>query len=133
MVYRFYRKETGKVEEVEKVRICWRATSDTGKTLSQYETDGTFHQIKEIEQKHLIKFSMIDDENERQYNLLFPKGAKLIHKYIHNIIYQNNQFKEKQTIFCFGYELNNQKTILAIYPTGNIVMVDDFSKIKLVL
>jgi len=131
MVYKFYRKETGESEEVEKVRIVWRAISTTGETLSQYEADGTFHQIKEINQKTLAKFIMEDEEIGRKYELLFPKGATLIHKYIHNLIYQDNMLKEKQTIFCFGYELNNQKTILAIYPNGNINIVDDFSKIKI--
>jgi hypothetical protein len=114
-------------ENVSFQRWRWIAVYNDGTFLKQFdETTGTFHQLKEIDQKKLDIFRMVRNDDQMQSDLLFrPEEMKLIHFYIQTKL-EDNKFSF--TSYCFGYEKNikgvSVKHLITILPNDIFVMSD---------
>lgn len=84
------------------------------------------------------KFTDIDFLNLRTFNMVHPTkdpfilmwrpGMKLIHFYRH-LIAHKAEGEVRCTIYCFGYENENIKFILAVLPDG-VVVTDNIDNLK---
>ena len=109
----------------------WIAHYSDGTSLMQFDMKGVFHQFKEIEQDKLARFSMVN--NEQHFELLFPKGAKLIHFYRNTIFEMGTPNEARIRLYCFGYEVERVTVLLVIMPDGHLILTDDINKIKVTL
>lgn len=129
-IFRYFNKKIKEYEVVEPEIWQWRANYNDGTFLEQFDSQDIFHRIEEIDQKQLHNFVMTNIETGKGITLKFPEGATLIHFYL-----RGGQIGDPQslyTIYGAGFEFQAQKTILGIFPDGNLVLVDDIEDLKLI-
>lgn len=133
-IWKFYRKETGQFEDVTLEKWVWEATYIDNTSLKQFDDNGRFHQVGEIEQAKLIEFCMRDVETGKTYTLLFDaKHWKLIHFYKRiGLDFMNNL--QRMTLYIFGYETQVDNLKLRNYnvitPTGELIQTNDLERIQ---
>jgi hypothetical protein len=98
-------------EEVTLETWAWEAHMEDGSVLRQFEDDGVFHQIGEVDQEKLQVFSVYrtDNKQEGRYDLILPKGAKVIFKYRNYILNASTPNETRVRIFVFGYSHGKNK------------------------
>lgn len=126
--YKFIRN--GVAEKVQREAWRWQAHYTDGSVLKQFDDDGIFHQFAEIDQSRLMWFKMVHDTAPEQI-LIFPEGAKLVHKYINTILNAGTVDERRIRLYAFGYQLNGQNHFIAILPDNTVVVTDDFNNIRI--
>lgn len=116
----------GVEEEVELERWVWGVIYNDSTELHQFDNNGVFHQIGEIDQSRVLMFRMYKpaghgDSPRDIIDLIIPKGAKLIHKYrnVHAHYFKN--FSDTVKVYMFGYKLDNHYHYNFILPDDRIV------------
>lgn len=109
-------------EQVAEEKWGWCAIYKDNTELRQFDLDGNFHQVGEIDQERLYLFSMyqIKDPSKR-IDLIVPNGAKIIHKYRHIRPYYKEEFLK---VYLFGYKKGDHYAYHAILPDDRIVIAD---------
>jgi hypothetical protein len=128
MKYIFLRK--GIPETVEEELWQWIAYFNDGTTLKQFEDDGIFHQIGEIDQSKLCVFKMFSKTLPQVYAVPFdPNTMKLIHKYIITTLNASTSEEIKIKSYCFGYKSKNlpqnHQHLLIISPNNEAIVCGD--------
>lgn len=111
MKYKFIRD--GVEEEVPVERWVWGVVYKDNSELHQYDKEGIFHQLKEIDQDNVKLWVLykVGEENKR-IDIVLPEGAKLIHKYkryVFNSASLNGGDKSAEklvTVYVIGYKTN---------------------------
>jgi hypothetical protein len=134
-MHKFYNKNEDKWEMVEPVKWKWEAHYTDGTILKQYDDDGTFHRLAEIEQDKLHLFKMVD--GSREYQLIFnPQHMKLVHFYRNVVLNATQENEIRVRLFVYGYETKVKRTthkvLNVIMPDGQLVTTEDINKIRLV-
>ena len=124
--YKF--EKNGVVEFVKPEKWSWRAYYTDRTILDQFDTNGFFHQFKEIDQSKLLMFKMMS--KGKAYSLAFKKGMKLIHYYKNVVLYQGTPKEQRLKIYCFGYEKGKNKNIMMILPNDELILTGDTNIIK---
>jgi len=114
----------GKTIELEKWR--WEAVYPDS-ILKQFDDDGQFHQLREIDQSRLIAFRMVSDN--QTLTLKFSPGMKLIHYYENYVFQVGTLHESKLRVYCFGYQRGHEKVINMIFP-NEIITTNDPEKVK---
>lgn len=130
MQYKFFRN--GVEEKVEPETWSWIVTYSDNTSLKQFDDSGLFHQFCEIDQSRLAVFKMVSSQFDCSYTLLFEKGMKLIHYYENFIINANTPDESRTRVYCFGYQKNKEKLIMAITPSGELVVTNDITKLQII-
>lgn len=105
---KFFFKKDGKEEEIQIERWVWVAVYEDKTELHQFNIDGTFHQLGEIDWKRVKMFVMYKPMPQPFYkrvDLVIPKDAKVIHKYRHYALNVGTPEERKYKIYIFGYKL----------------------------
>ena len=119
MQYTFHNPKTGLDESVGLTRWVWGVRYENEEMLFQYDRNGVFHQVGEIDQdciKNAFLFST-EDPNKRII-LPWKPGMKLIHKY--RMIRPMHQ-EEFVQVFIFGYKYENSYTFFYVLPNDFII------------
>lgn len=114
-------KKTG--EEVNVERWGWAVLYKDGSILRQFEDNGEFHQIGEVDQQQVEIFTVykIDDVSKR-FDLLMPTNAKLIYKYRNVKPFYSDDFIR---VYMFGYKKDNSEYVYNfILPNDTVIMSD---------
>jgi hypothetical protein len=113
----------GVEEDVPLEVYKWVATYKDGSELKQFDKEtGIFHQVGEIQQDKLARFTMICTEEEKiKHTISVPEGAKIIHKYNRYVFNAKRPDEIKLTIYIFGYKIGGHHHFNFILPDGNIV------------
>ena len=111
----------GKEEEVQLEKWCWRAVYADGSILQQFGDDGIFHQVGEIEQEKVRIFCMYpSDGSGPGFDLVVPKGGKVLHKYRQYVFHAEKE-KKMVKIYVFGYKMGNHYHYNFIMPDGRLI------------
>jgi hypothetical protein len=127
--FRYHNKVTDSYEVVEPEMWRWRANYDDGTFIEQFDSFDRFHRIEEIDSTRLQVFLMQNTETGKTISIKFPTGATPMHFYVRGG--QVGDPRSSYTIYVFGYELQAQKTLMAILPDGNVAHINDPEDIKL--
>ena len=99
--YKFTNPKTKKTEMVDLERWIWGVIYDDGKELHQFDADGNFHWLAEIDQSRVKLFVMYkSDESGKRFDIVMPEGARIIHKYKNIRPYYMNKWVR---VYMFGY------------------------------
>lgn len=114
-------KSTG--EEVTEERWGWGVVYEDNTTLRQFdEATGEFHQLGEIDQDRVKLFVMYKiSEPEKRIDLVFPKNARLIHRYRNIKPFYKDHFVR---VYLFGYKKGDQYCYNFILPDDRMVISD---------
>lgn len=119
MNYTFIDKKTGERASVPLERWVWGVVHKDGTELKQFDDNGFFHQIGEVEQERVKIFTMYQLNNpQKRVDLVVQPGMKLIHKYRNVKPFYSADFIR---VYMFGYKLNNQYHYNFILPDDRIV------------
>jgi len=116
-----------KEEEVKIENWVWVAIYQDNTELHQFNIDGTFHQIGEIDQSKVKLFvlyqpSDLGKKAGKRIDIVVPEGAKLIHKYRHYILNFGTDQKRKVKIYIFGIKYKGGHFVYNyIMPDGRII------------
>lgn len=135
MAIKYLHPATGEFASKEAWR--WVAVYKDGTQLEQFELKGSeaiFHRFAEIDQEKLRMFKMVHDKFNPVI-LIFPPGAKLIHKYRNMIL--NVPFdaagdftqERRERFYLVGYELGGQLHGVVITHENQIIITDDFDQV----
>ena len=116
----------GETKEIPPERWAWGVIYKDGTTLHQFDRDGIFHQIGEIDQDKAKTFIMYETgAKDNRVDIALPDGAKIIHKY-RNFIFNFGTAKErKEKIYMFGFKVGNQTHYNYILPDDRIVQSNE--------
>ena len=98
-----YKNEKGEIENVQLEKWCWSVLYKDGTELHQFDKDGNFHRLAEINQREVVLFTMYKAERNGRYDIIMPENARIIHIYknIHAHYFEN--FNKTVRIYMFGY------------------------------
>ena len=127
--------DTGKTEEVELENWIWGAVYKDGTELHQFDDNGNFHRIAELDQKQVVMWVLYQPKGKGDGRIDFVvpkeedgelKEVALIHKY-RNIVFNAGTPEEKrERVIIFGFKLKGQKSFYNfVLPNGNIVQSTD--------
>ena len=129
-MYKYKNKKTGKIEEVEVVKVQWEAVYKNGQTLKQYD-NGNFHRIEEIDQSILDYLTMQNFETGQRIFMKFPNHAKLVHFYLKEISNSGTKDEKRSTAFVFGYEMPTDNHYFVINFSGDLSITNDYNEVDL--
>ena len=98
--------DKGEVEWVELERFCWGVVYKDGTELHQFDKDGNFHRLAEINQKEVELFTMYESEGTGRYDIVMPEGARIIHKYRNIRPFYMDKFVK---VYMFGYRTGKKE------------------------
>lgn len=132
MQYLFYRD--GKPEKVQPERWQWVAMYNDGTELRQFESPekegvhGLFHQIREIDEKKLHVFRMINPETGKFHDILIEPGMHFYHQYRRITLRKGAPNEQKITWYMFGYTKKywgkTHKLINFILPDDSLITTE---------
>jgi hypothetical protein len=112
----------GKVEDVEVEQWAWSVVYKSGEKLQQFDDNGTFHQIGEVDQDKVISFAFYKPRDlKKSIEIFLPKGARLIHRYIRTKLHASTPQEINLTIYVFGYKIGDHYHYNYILPNDRIV------------
>lgn len=117
-------------EQVELEPWIWGVVYDDNTELHQFDDNGIFHQIGEVDQKRVKLFTLYEPNGmgDGRVDIFIPQGKEvaLIHKYKNYIFAAGTQGEYRRRVPCFGYKLKGGHTHLNyIMPNGTIVQAFD--------
>jgi len=101
-----YKNEKGEIEMVDVERWIWGVVYKDGSELHQFDKDGNFHRLAEINQKEVVLFTMYKAEGSGRYDIVMQDGARIIHKYRNIRPYYMDRFVR---VYMFGYRTGGGK------------------------
>ena len=127
MEYTFKRenKESTSGFDIEKVNLerwVWGVVYKDGSELHQFDSEGIFHQFKEINLPEVKMFSMYrSDDMGKRYDIVVTEGMQLFHFY-RNVkpYYLDNYVK----VYVFGWKKDGKESYHFILPDDRMVMSD---------
>ena len=133
-----YKNEKGEIEMIDSERWGWGVVYKDETELHQFDKEGNFHRLAEIDQSRVHLFVMYKlDESGKRYDIVMPEGARIIHKYRNIRPYYMNKFVK---VYMFGWRQGHNKKDFQyhfnfILPNGTLVQGDknniDLSKFPL--
>lgn len=112
----------------------WEAVYNDKTRLKQFDGEGIFHQIREIDQSKLAVLRVYSPQYTNTFSLLFdPRYMKLIYFYRNTVLNATTSDEIKIKTYCFGYENNVHGTVVKvinmILPNGEMVTTYDPTKV----
>ena len=95
-----YKNEKGEIEMVALEKWIWGILYKDGTELHQFDKEGNFHRLAEIDQKEVQLFTMYKAEGTSRYDIVMPEGARIIHKYRNIKPFYMDKFVK---VYMFGY------------------------------
>lgn len=128
MIYKFNRN--GVEEEVREELWQWVAHFNDGTSLKQFDDNGFFHQIGEVDQSKLAVLKVFSKDFPQVYAVPFdPERMKLVYKYIQTKMEMGTENERLITSYCFGYQTKNLREnhqhLLIIVPNGEVIVCGD--------
>ena len=130
--YTFLREETNEKEIVQPEKWRWVAIYNDNTIIHQFDHEGIFHQLKEVDQAQLNIFRMMNAETGQTIDIDWHPARKLIHFY-RNMILENGTVRYR--LYVFGYETQiagtTHKVLMVILPDDRMVITENVNNIKL--
>lgn len=113
-------------EPVALERWVWGAIFSDGTEMHQFDQDGIFHQIGEIDQSKLSMFVVHSLDNpERRMDMPFdPETMRLVYKYRNVHLSHFPDMGDTVRIYVFGYNKGDLQHRIFILPDDRIIVAD---------
>jgi len=100
-MYKFTNPESGEIEEVKRERWAWGVTYEDGSIFVQFDDEGFFHRIGEVDMDRVKIFTMFKPENPTiRHDMVVTEDMKPFHKYRNIKLHYLPEFVK---IYIFGY------------------------------
>lgn len=125
---KWYFNRNGKLEEVPVEPWAWGVIYKDNTELHQFDAQGVFHQIGEVDQSRVKVFVLYKTgpENKR-LDILVPEGAVLIHKY-RNFVFNaaaigggEKPAEHRVRIYIIGIKHKGQTLLNYVLPGDHII------------
>lgn len=130
-----YKNNDGVEEDVELEEWHWEAEYNDGTVLKQFDDDGEFHRVSEIDFTQVYEMRLVSEQGETAIKISWKPEYKLIFFYRNATYHAGRLDQEMARLYCFGYEDGKGKqTIHVAKPKkfGKAVeVVDGTEKAKL--
>jgi hypothetical protein len=109
----------------------WVARYADGSHLAQFDAgDRTFHRFSEIDPERLETFVLqAAFAPSLRFELPLRTGMRPIHFYRNRVLNAGTPEEVRVRLYCFGHQRTlggrNVKTILEVYPTGTVKLVEE--------
>lgn len=133
--WNFTNPDTGELEQVPLERWIWGAVYEDGTEMHQFDDNGVFHRIAEIDQSKVVMWVLYQPQGmgDGRIDFIVPteedgtrKECALIHKYRNIIFAANTPEERRERIYIFGFKLKGQKSFYNyVMPNGTIVQSTD--------
>lgn len=129
--YKFIRDGIEETVNLEPYR--WHAIYNDNTELFQFDQDGVFHQLAEIDQSKLHVFQILNEDNKSHCAFIFkPNDMKLIYFYKRYHLDVGGPNDRHVTLYVSGYEQSNGKVMNVITPSGEVITVSDLNDLQVV-
>lgn len=109
-------------EKVELQKWVWGVVYKDGTELHQFDSEGTFHQFKEINLSEVKMFTMYrSDDMGKRYDIVVTEGMQLFHFYRNVRPYYLENYVR---VYAFGWKKGGQESYHFILPDDRMVMSD---------
>ncbi len=113
-------------EEVELEKWMWGVVYKDGTELHQFDNDGIFHRIGEVDQSKVTMFTLYQPEtaNDGRIDIIIPedKEVALIHKYRNVVFNAGTPEEHRKRIYIFGYKVKGGLPHYNfVMPNGTII------------
>lgn len=113
--------ENGKTVLIDRERWCWGVLYKDNTELHQFDDNGNFHQLAEIDQKEVKLWVLYKpDDPHKRIDFVVPEGARLIHKY-RNVRPAHLDYFIK--VYMFGYRTGKNENDFKYH--FNFILPDD--------
>jgi len=129
--WKYTNPDTGETEEVALERWIWGAVFEDGTEMHQFDDNGIFHRIGEIEQSKVVMWVLYQPQGmgDGRIDFIVPreedgslKEVALIHKYRNFIFAAGSPEETRVRAYVFGFKLKGQKSLYNfVMPNGTIV------------
>jgi hypothetical protein len=118
MQYHFTEAD-GSQTPVEPERWQWGVVYSDGTELLQFESDGSFHRIGEVEQDRVTLFALYKPTDPtRRIDIPVRPGMRLIHKYVNVRPAGMESFVR---VYCVGYRMDGAAHFTYVLPDDRII------------
>lgn len=115
-----------KSEEVALERWVWGVVYADGTELHQFDGNGVFHRIGEVDQDRVSLFVLYKSNDIRKrIDIVVPEGARLIHKYRNYVFNAGTEQESKVRVYVFGYKHGSRYYYNFVLPDDRIVQSCD--------
>lgn len=110
-------------EKIELERWVWGVVYKDGAELHQFDSEGTFHQFKEINLAEVKLFTMYKPEemDTKRYDIVVTEGMQIFHFYRNIKPHYLNHFVK---VYAFGWKKDGKASYHFILPDDRMVMSD---------
>lgn len=132
ITWRYY-PTPDRYDEVTPERWAWVALYSDNTFLEQFDRNGFFHKLQEVDQSRLAAFQMVNLTGLKPPVMIYWKpGRKLIHFYRNIALNVGTPEEVHVRLYCFGYETDREKVIVVIMPNDEVRIVEDVNQIQVV-
>lgn len=113
--------ERREVNQDEYAGWAWAVLNKDNTVVRQFEEDGTFTFIGQLNQDHILMFTVYNHHDDRRFDIIVPRGAKVF------MMGRNISMGNKvdwQKCIIFGYKLGGKSVYNHIMPSGQVVQSD---------
>lgn len=120
-------------DEVELERWQWVALYKDGTRLKQFDDQGKFHQVAEIDMANLHAFHMVC--GDKIETLLVEPNMQVFHYYrvLKKVSLTTGELVAKIKVYCFGFKDKDSGLTVtkAITPTDEVITTTDTNRLDL--
>lgn len=120
-----------KGEVVEEEIWQWEAVYFDNTSLKQFDDNGIFHKFDEIDWKKLLFIKFFSKVYPNYFVFHYENGMKMTYFYYRYCFNAKTENERKFTVYCFEYEVNNDKRCLMILPNGELLITSNPEDFKL--
>lgn len=117
-------------EDVAPERWRWMVTNGDGSTCKQFDDNGNFHQIKEINQNEPFVFEMYNEASGQSFKLFVNAPLAKLKYFYRNIVLEMGTPQERRIkLYIFAYKLYDVYHYHAIMPDDTLIITTDLNLI----
>lgn len=116
--------EEGVKHEVSLEKWIWGVVYKDGTELHQFDDNGVFHQIQEINQSEVAMWTLYEPKGNGRIDFVLPeeKEVALIHKYRNFIFNAASDTERRARVYVFGYKVKGGLPHYNfVMPNGTII------------
>lgn len=124
--WNFTNPNTGENEEVALEKWIWGAVYEDGTELHQFDDNGIFHRIGEVDQSKVNMWVLYQPKGDGRIDFIIPqekdgklKECSLIHKYRNTVFNAGTPEEIRKRVYIFGYKIKG------CLPHYNFILPND--------
>lgn len=118
----FFTEKDGSKTEVQLERWIWVVEYKDGSCLVQFDQNGTFHQIGEIDQDNVRAAALISVDTNQRIDIPWVDGMRLIHKYRNVVFNAFTEIERHVRVYIWGWKSGNEYVYIFVLPDDRLII-----------